>query len=70
MKPQIYSLMVNLNFQKQRLNTKLLFCILFCITTICIATGNVDLNKIYLLAKAENAPLVPFKMTGYALNFL
>jgi hypothetical protein len=30
----------------------------------------VDLNKHYLLAEHENAPIVVFKMTGVALNYL
>jgi len=30
----------------------------------------VDLNNICLLAEYENAPVVPFKMTGMALNYL
>jgi hypothetical protein len=30
----------------------------------------IDLNKHYLLAESENAPIVPFKMTGFALNYL
>ena len=30
----------------------------------------IDLNQHYLLAESEKAPLVPFKMNGFALNFL
>lgn len=30
----------------------------------------VDLNKHYLLAESENAPIVPFIMNGFALNYL
>ena len=30
----------------------------------------IDLNKHYLLAESEKAPIVPFKMNGFALNSL
>lgn len=54
------------------MNTRFLFIyiIIYIITIWDSYRQCIDLNKIYLLAEHENAPIVPFKMTGYALNFL
>jgi hypothetical protein len=30
----------------------------------------IELNRHFLLAEAENAPIIPFRMTGFAINYL
>lgn len=68
----VYSFNGHLDMAKEVLNTKLLLLYLpiYIISIWDSYRQTIDLNKHYLLAEFENAPIVPFKMTGYALNFL
>ncbi len=68
----VYSFNGNFDMAKEVLNSKmlLLYIAIYIITIWDSYRQCVDLNKHYLLAEFENAPIVPFKMTGYAYNYL
>lgn len=68
----VYSFNGHFVLAKEVLNTKmlLLYIAIYIISIWDSYRLTIDLNKNYLLAEFEDAPIVPFKMDGYALNFL
>ncbi|MGJ7922873.1 hypothetical protein [Neobacillus sp. LXY-4] len=68
----VFSFNGQFELAKDVLNIKMLF-LYIPIYIHCIWDSyrqTVDLNKHYLLAENERAPIVPFIMNGYALNYL
>ena len=65
----VYSFNGNFDMAREVLNTRmlLLYNAIYIITIWDSYRQSVDLNKHYLLAEFENAPIVPFNMSGYAL---
>lgn len=57
---------------KEVLNTKmlLLYIAIYIISIWDSYRLTIDLNKYYLLAEFENAPIVPAKVRGFSINFL
>jgi hypothetical protein len=68
----VYSFIGQFDMAKEVINLKLFFLYLpvYIITIWDSQRQTIDLNKHYLLAESENAPIVPFNMNGYALNYL
>jgi hypothetical protein len=68
----VYSFNGRFELAKETLNTKmlLLYIGIYIITIWDSYRQAVDLNKHYLLAEFEDAPIVPFQMNGFSLNFL
>jgi hypothetical protein len=68
----VYSFTGQFDMAKQVLNKRLLllYIAVYLYTIWDSYRQTIDLNKHYLLAESEKAPIVPFKMTGYAINYL
>jgi hypothetical protein len=68
----IYSFNGKFDMAKEVVNTRwvLLYIPVYIYAIWDSYRQTIDLNRHYLLAESENAPIVPFKMTGIALNYL
>jgi hypothetical protein len=62
------------DFEKAKVILEKRWLLLYCAVYICSIWDSyrttVDINKLYILAKRERAPVVPFALNEFALNYL